>query len=62
MKSAATYAGDPRHHHTDLAELRAENDRLRGLLHNTERMLDTAERLCARCGDLLERRSRGVDL
>lgn len=29
MKSHATYAGDPRHHHTDLAELRAEVERLR---------------------------------
>lgn len=29
MKSHATYAGDPRNHHTDLAELRAANERLR---------------------------------
>lgn len=28
MKTHATYAGDPRHHATDLAELRAENERL----------------------------------
>ena len=27
-KSAATYAGDPRHHHDDLAKLRAEVERL----------------------------------
>ena len=29
MKSAATYAGDPRHHHSDLTELRAEVERLK---------------------------------
>jgi cell division protein FtsB len=29
VKSEATYSGDPRHHHTDLAELQAENERLR---------------------------------
>jgi hypothetical protein len=62
MKSAATYGGDPRHHHTDLVELRAENERLRGLLNHMETLLDKAERLCARYSDLLERRSRRVDL
>lgn len=29
MKSHATYAGDPRNHATDLAELRAEVERIR---------------------------------
>jgi hypothetical protein len=33
-KSAATYGGDPRHHHTDLAELRAENERLKRLVRS----------------------------
>ncbi len=32
MKSPATYAGDPRHHADDLAELRAENATLHDLV------------------------------
>lgn len=39
MKSAATYAGDPRHHATDLAELRAENERLAQAAEIVERIM-----------------------
>ena len=49
MKSAATYAGDPRHHHNDLAELREQLDesqrRLTDLERRHRRLVRRADRL-----------------
>lgn len=61
MKSEATYAGDPRHHHTDIAELRAENERLAAAAEIIERIMTQHWDLAAcRCWVCVEGRDAGL--